>query len=152
MATEQASARARIISTHEATRNERRQCEDEPRRIARQPEEHGETMATQATAHDDRVHDDDLLAEIDFAMDTRGRFFKPGAQLKLPVMSSSSPTASGASCTTRGRPLPRVLSPGPTWRSSSTAGAAEAGGSHDRSNAVKSPAEAGLCVAEVDQT
>ncbi len=36
-------------------------------------------METQATANDD------LPAEIDFSKGTRGKFFKPGAALNLPV-------------------------------------------------------------------
>ena len=38
------------------------------------------TMGTQANPHDD-----DMPAEIDFSKGTRGKFFKPGAQLNLPV-------------------------------------------------------------------
>ena len=38
------------------------------------------TMGTQATQHDD-----DMPAEIDFSKGTRGKFFKPGAALNLPV-------------------------------------------------------------------
>ena len=34
---------------------------------------------TQAT------HDDDMPAEIDFSTGTRGKFFKPGARLRVPV-------------------------------------------------------------------
>ena len=30
-------------------------------------------------------HDDDMPAEIDFSKGTRGKFFKPGARLDLPV-------------------------------------------------------------------
>jgi len=30
-------------------------------------------------------HDDDLPAEVDFSKGSRGRFFRPGAQLQLPV-------------------------------------------------------------------
>ncbi len=30
-------------------------------------------------------HDDDMPAEIDFSKGVRGRFFKPGARLDLPV-------------------------------------------------------------------
>ena len=30
-------------------------------------------------------HDDDMPGEIDFSKGTRGRFFKPGARLNLPV-------------------------------------------------------------------
>jgi hypothetical protein len=30
-------------------------------------------------------HDDDMPAEIDFSKGTRGKFFKPGTTLKLPV-------------------------------------------------------------------
>lgn len=37
-------------------------------------------MGTQA---DDR--DDDMPVEIDFSSGTRGKFFKPGSRLKLPV-------------------------------------------------------------------
>ena len=40
-------------------------------------------MDTQANEHD--MHDDDLPAEIDFSKGTRGKFFKPGARLNLPV-------------------------------------------------------------------
>ena len=36
-------------------------------------------MGTQATPNDD------MPAEIDFSKGTRGKFFKPGAQLNLPV-------------------------------------------------------------------
>jgi hypothetical protein len=38
------------------------------------------TMGTQANPNDD-----DMPAEIDFSKGTRGKFFKPGAQLNLPV-------------------------------------------------------------------
>ncbi len=31
------------------------------------------------------IHDDDMPAEIDFAKGTRGKFFRPGAKLNLPV-------------------------------------------------------------------
>ena len=31
------------------------------------------------------THDDDMPAEIDFSKGVRGKFFKPGAQLQLPV-------------------------------------------------------------------
>lgn len=41
------------------------------------------TMGTQAN-HDD-MNDDDMPAEIDFSKGTRGKFFKPGAQLRVPV-------------------------------------------------------------------
>jgi len=37
-------------------------------------------MGTQANPHDD-----DMPAEIDFSKGARGKFFKPGAQLNLPV-------------------------------------------------------------------
>lgn len=37
-------------------------------------------MGTQATPLDD-----DMPAEIDFSKGTRGKFFKPGAQINLPV-------------------------------------------------------------------
>ncbi len=37
-------------------------------------------MGTQANPHDD-----DMPAEIDFSMGTRGKFFKPAAAIKLPV-------------------------------------------------------------------
>jgi hypothetical protein len=30
-------------------------------------------------------HDDDMPAEIDFSKGTRGKFFRPGARLNLPV-------------------------------------------------------------------
>lgn len=30
-------------------------------------------------------HDDDIPAEIDFSKGTRGKFFRPGAKLNLPV-------------------------------------------------------------------
>ena len=30
-------------------------------------------------------HDDDMPAEIDFSKGTRGKFFRPGAKLNLPV-------------------------------------------------------------------
>ena len=30
-------------------------------------------------------HDDDMPAEIDFSKGTRGKFFKPGARLNVPV-------------------------------------------------------------------
>lgn len=72
-------------------------------------------------------HDDDVPAGIDFAKGTRGRFFEPGAQLKLPVMSSSSPAAWAASCATRPKPLPGATSRAPRWMSSLRAGAAGAG-------------------------
>jgi hypothetical protein len=42
------------------------------------------TMGTQANQHDD-MNDDDLPAEIDFSKGVRGKFFKPGARLNLPV-------------------------------------------------------------------
>jgi hypothetical protein len=38
------------------------------------------TMGTQANQHDD-----DMPGEIDFSKGTRGKFFKPGARLSLPV-------------------------------------------------------------------
>jgi hypothetical protein len=38
------------------------------------------TMGTQANPHDD-----DMPAEIDFSKGSRGKFFKPGAKLNLPV-------------------------------------------------------------------
>ena len=41
-------------------------------------------MGTQANPHDD-ASDDDMPAEIDFAKGSRGKFFKPGARLNLPV-------------------------------------------------------------------
>ena len=41
-------------------------------------------MGTQANQHDD-MNDDDLPAEIDFSKGVRGKFFKPGARLNLPV-------------------------------------------------------------------
>ena len=31
------------------------------------------------------THDDDMPAEIDFSKGTRGKFFRPGAKLNLPV-------------------------------------------------------------------
>jgi hypothetical protein len=37
-------------------------------------------MGTQASSHDD-----DMPAEIDFSKGIRGKFFKPGAALHLPV-------------------------------------------------------------------
>ncbi len=37
-------------------------------------------METQANPHDD-----DMPAEVDFAKGVRGKFFKPGARLNLPV-------------------------------------------------------------------
>jgi hypothetical protein len=37
-------------------------------------------MGTQANQHDD-----DMPDEIDFSKGTRGKFFKPGARLSLPV-------------------------------------------------------------------
>ena len=37
-------------------------------------------MGTQANPHDD-----DMPAEIDFSKGVRGKFFKPGARMKLPV-------------------------------------------------------------------
>ena len=37
-------------------------------------------METQANPHDD-----DMPTEVDFAKGVRGKFFKPGAQLNLPV-------------------------------------------------------------------
>ena len=37
------------------------------------------TMGTQAS------NDDDMPSEIDFSKGTRGKFFKPGARLSLPV-------------------------------------------------------------------
>lgn len=37
-------------------------------------------MGTQASPNDD-----DMPAEIDFSKGTRGKFFKPGARLNLPV-------------------------------------------------------------------
>jgi hypothetical protein len=39
----------------------------------------GETMGTQAR------HDDDMPSEIDFSKGTRGKFFRPGAAINLPV-------------------------------------------------------------------
>mgnify|MGYP003456342939 CR=1 FL=1 len=36
-------------------------------------------MTTQAS------HDDDIPGEIDFSKGTRGKFFRPGARLNLPV-------------------------------------------------------------------
>ncbi|HSI56365.1 MAG TPA: hypothetical protein VLA16_02335 [Ideonella sp.] len=41
-------------------------------------------MGTQANQHDD-LNDDDLPAEIDFSKGVRGKFFKPGTRLSLPV-------------------------------------------------------------------
>jgi hypothetical protein len=38
---------------------------------------------TQANPHDDT--NDDMPGEIDFSKGTRGKFFKPGARLSLPV-------------------------------------------------------------------
>ena len=38
------------------------------------------TMTTQANQHDDN-----MPGEIDFSKGTRGKFFKPGARLNLPV-------------------------------------------------------------------
>ena len=38
------------------------------------------TMGTQA-----ELHDDDMPAEIDFSKGARGKFFKPGAAVNLPV-------------------------------------------------------------------
>jgi hypothetical protein len=38
------------------------------------------TMGPQANQHDD-----DMSGEIDFSKGTRGKFFKPGARLSLPV-------------------------------------------------------------------
>jgi hypothetical protein len=38
------------------------------------------TMGTQANQHDD-----DMPGEIDFSKGVRGKFFKPGARLNLPV-------------------------------------------------------------------
>ena len=38
------------------------------------------TMGTQANQHDD-----DMPGEIDFSKGVRGKFFKPGARLSLPV-------------------------------------------------------------------
>lgn len=31
------------------------------------------------------AHDDDMPAEIDFSGGTRGKFYRPGAQLQLPI-------------------------------------------------------------------
>lgn len=31
------------------------------------------------------IHDDDMPAEIDFSGGTRGKFYRPGAQLQLPI-------------------------------------------------------------------
>jgi hypothetical protein len=41
------------------------------------------TMGTQASPHDSS--NDDMPAEIDFSKGTRGKFFKAGARLSLPV-------------------------------------------------------------------
>ena len=40
---------------------------------------------TQVTPMATSPHDDDLPAEVDFSKGSRGRFFRPGAQLQLPV-------------------------------------------------------------------
>ena len=42
------------------------------------------TMGTQAKPGDD-MGDDDMPEEIDFSQGTRGKFFKPGLQVNLPV-------------------------------------------------------------------
>jgi hypothetical protein len=42
------------------------------------------TMTTQGNQHNDRA-EDDMPGEIDFSKGTRGKFFKPGARLSLPV-------------------------------------------------------------------
>ena len=41
-------------------------------------------METQAKTNDD-MNDDDMPGEIDFSRGVRGKFFKPGARLSLPV-------------------------------------------------------------------
>jgi len=40
---------------------------------------------TQVTPMATSSRDDDLPAEVDFSKGSRGRFFRPGAQLQLPV-------------------------------------------------------------------
>ena len=40
------------------------------------------TMSTQTPS---TAHDDDMPAEIDFSQGQRGRFYRPGARLALPV-------------------------------------------------------------------
>ena len=67
-----APATVRIISARPVKRREREQYENEPRQV--------HTMSTPQTPPDD-----DLPAEIDFAGGTRGKFYKPGAALNLPV-------------------------------------------------------------------
>lgn len=37
------------------------------------------------TTHANQQHDDDMPGEIDFAKGKRGKFFKPGARISLPV-------------------------------------------------------------------
>jgi hypothetical protein len=42
------------------------------------------TMTTQGNQHNDRA-EDDMPGEIDFSKGIRGKFFRPGARLNLPV-------------------------------------------------------------------
>lgn len=73
------SAKIRIISARPATRNERANS------TRMSPDDLDQTDLVTTMATQSNQADDDMPDEIDFSSGARGKFFKPGMSLSLPV-------------------------------------------------------------------